>query len=335
MGPTPWPRRLPSSWSSATPIAVRISIRASAAASFTGVSVVSMSWGCGEFNGESTFDGHFTTPDGHQGVTFVASAGDSGSPGMYPAYSPNVVAVGRTLLTLSGGNSYGGETAWSNGGGGISLSEPEPAYQRGVQGTGMRTIPDISFDADPTSGVSVYDSYNDTTGHGPWKTIGGTSLGHVLGGLDRHRRPGTRRPGAFYARRTRPDVAGPLFPGCGRFSRRHGRERRWFHAGPGYDETTGLGSPVADIMISDLASYNIAPRLAVTAGPPGVVAAGQSFGLTVQVARTGWKPRRGIPRSCHHPAGGQLRGRLPGRKPDRDSPRWGRYFLRIDTHACR
>ena len=32
---------------------------------------------------------------------------------------------------------------------------------------GMRTIPDVSFDADPNTGVSVYDSYNDTSGQGP------------------------------------------------------------------------------------------------------------------------------------------------------------------------
>ena len=32
------------------------------AASLPGVSVVSMSWGCGEFNGENTYDSDFTTP---------------------------------------------------------------------------------------------------------------------------------------------------------------------------------------------------------------------------------------------------------------------------------
>ncbi len=257
---------------------------ASAAASFAGVSVVSMSWGCGEFNGEETFDSNFTTPSGHQGVTFVASAGDAGSPGMYPAYSPNVVAVGGTSLTLSGGNSYGGETAWSNGGGGISLSEPEPVYQRGAQGTGMRTIPDIAFDADPNSGVSVYDSYNDTAGNGPWKKIGGTSLGApcwtaLIAIADQ----GRVAQGA--ATLDGPSQTLPVLYSlaAGDFHDITAGSNGGFNAGPGYDETTGLGSPVADVMISDLASYNIAPQLAVTAGPPDVVTAGQSFGLTVQV----------------------------------------------------
>ena len=56
-----------------------------------------------------------------------------------------------------------------------------------------------------------------------------------------------------------------------------------FSAGPGYDEVTGLGSPVADVLVSDLASYDIAPQLAVTAGPPALVTAGEPFGLTVAV----------------------------------------------------
>src|SRR5262249_19726369 len=52
----------------------------------SGVSVVSMSFGGGEFSGETSNDSTFTTPSGHQGVTFLASTGDSGSPGGYPAY---------------------------------------------------------------------------------------------------------------------------------------------------------------------------------------------------------------------------------------------------------
>ena len=45
-----------------------------------GVSVVSMSWGGDEASTDSAnYDSHFTTPSGHQGVTFVASAGDNGA----------------------------------------------------------------------------------------------------------------------------------------------------------------------------------------------------------------------------------------------------------------
>ena len=44
-----------------------------------GVSVVSMSWGGSEFRGQTTYDPFFTTPPGHNGVTFVTASGDNGS----------------------------------------------------------------------------------------------------------------------------------------------------------------------------------------------------------------------------------------------------------------
>src|SRR6202041_323481 len=66
------------------------------AAATPGVSAVSMSWGGGEFSGETSYDSTFLTPSGHQGVTFLASTGDDGTPAGYPALSPDVVAVGGT-----------------------------------------------------------------------------------------------------------------------------------------------------------------------------------------------------------------------------------------------
>src|SRR5262249_57453345 len=85
---------------------------AGTAAATPGVSVVSMSFGATEFSGEQSLDSTFTTPAGHQGVTFLASTGDSGSPGGYPAYSPNVIAVGGTSLTLHPNNTYASESGW-------------------------------------------------------------------------------------------------------------------------------------------------------------------------------------------------------------------------------
>jgi subtilase family serine protease len=82
------------------------------AASQPGVSVVSMSWGFAEgvdvtSSEEALYDSTFATP----GVTFVASTGDYGAADPeYPAFSPNVVAVGGTSLTLNGDNSYNSET---------------------------------------------------------------------------------------------------------------------------------------------------------------------------------------------------------------------------------
>src|SRR5206468_583666 len=62
-----------------------------------GARFVSMSWGGGEFYGETSYDSYFNVP----GVLFAASSGDNGNAGgpSYPAMSPNVLAVGGTSLT--------------------------------------------------------------------------------------------------------------------------------------------------------------------------------------------------------------------------------------------
>jgi hypothetical protein len=136
-----------------------------------GVVAVSMSWGVDEFSGENAYDTTFTAP----GVTYLASAGDS--PGVaYPAASPNVVAVGGTTLKTTGSGSYVSESAWADDGGGDSQFESEPSYQSSVQKTGARSTPDIAFDANPSTGVEVYETPPSGSGGG-WHVVGGTSLG--------------------------------------------------------------------------------------------------------------------------------------------------------------
>ena len=153
------------------------------AASLTGVSVVLMSWGESEYSGETQLDAQLFGPlqAANPGITFLAATGANGAPGLYPAYSPYVLAAGGTSLSLGGSNLYGSEVGWSGSGGGISQFEAEPTYQDEVQSTGQRTIPDVSFDADPNTGVAIYDSYNNVPGgifgdSGPWEQVGGTSL---------------------------------------------------------------------------------------------------------------------------------------------------------------
>ncbi len=252
------------------------------AASLPGVSVVSMSWGLNEYNGEQSVDSTFTTPSGHPGVTFVAASGDSGSPGYYPAYSPNVLAVGGTTLNLNADNTYQSETAWSGSGGGTSQYEPEPAYQGTVQSTGKRTIPDVAFNADPNTGVAVYDSYDDTDNSGPWLEIGGTSAaappwaaliaiadqGRVAAGGSPLDGPTETLP-ALYS-----------LPASDFHDITQG-SNGGFRAGPGYDEVTGLGTPVANQLVPDLLAYGTATHLAVTNQPPANVIAGDSFGIIV------------------------------------------------------
>jgi subtilase family serine protease len=135
---------------------------------------VSNSWGASEFSSETLYDLHFLQP----AVSFFVSSGDAGLPAEYPSASPNVISVGGTTLHLNLSQADPGfETGWSSGGGGCSAYELANAAQlstsQSLCGT-KRATPDVSLDADPASGVSVYDSVR-YQGQAGWFTVGGTS----------------------------------------------------------------------------------------------------------------------------------------------------------------
>jgi subtilase family serine protease len=136
---------------------------------------VSNSWGGSEFSGESSYDPHF----GQSGVSFFVSSGDSGLPAQYPSASPNVISVGGTTLNYSG-TTLTSETGWSGSGGGCSVYETATTAQFAfsqygqVNCAGKRATPDVSLDADPASGVSVYDTTR-YQGQAGWFRVGGTS----------------------------------------------------------------------------------------------------------------------------------------------------------------
>jgi subtilase family serine protease len=142
---------------------------------------VSNSWGgsefCVFFSCETGYDSHFTTP----GVSYFAASGDSGLPASYPSSSPNVISVGGTTLHFDGTGAFTSETGWASGGGGCSSYETANGAQSAfgqyaqVSCAGKRATPDVALDADPNSGVSVFDStaYNGQSG---WFTVGGTSV---------------------------------------------------------------------------------------------------------------------------------------------------------------
>ena len=218
------------------------------ARNLAGVSAITMSFGRSEESTDPSLNSLFTTPSGHAGVTFLASTGDSGSPGEFPAYSPNVVAVGGTTLTING-NSYVSEVGWSDSGGGQSSYESEPTFQNGVQTSGYRQIPDVSFDADPNSGVAIYDSY-DYGSATPWIQVGGTSVaspcwaGLVAIGDQ-------LRTSAGLTTMDGPTQALPLLYGmkAADFHDITSGSNGGFTAHVGYDEVTGIGTPVANNLV--------------------------------------------------------------------------------------
>jgi subtilase family serine protease len=224
-----------------------------------GAHVVSMSWGSNDYSTESSNDSHFN----HSGVTFTASSGDSGGGVIYPAVSPDVVAVGGTTLNLDGLGNVTSETAWSGSGGGISAYETEPGYQSSYpipSTSGKRGNPDVAYNADPNTGVGVYDTtpYNGQSG---WFQVGGTSAGApqwaaLVALVDQTRTSGSLSSNnlssspeynaaatSVYATNYR-DVTSGSNGTCSICS-----------ATPGYDFVTGLGGPLANSLVPYLASH--------------------------------------------------------------------------------
>ena len=153
---------------------------ANTAAGLTGVVAVSNSYGGSEFSGE-TADTNYD----HPGVAFTVSAGDSGWGVEYPAASQYVTSVGGTALTPDSSVARGWtESVWGDGtegtdgdgtGSGCSVYESKASWQDGVTDPlcGNRTVADVAADADPATGVTIYDSYN---GFGGFQSgWGGTS----------------------------------------------------------------------------------------------------------------------------------------------------------------
>jgi hypothetical protein len=260
-----------------------------------GAIAVSMSYGAGEFSGETSYDSVFT----HSGVTYLSSTGDSGAPGGYQAFSPNVVAVGGTSLTLDSSGNYSSESGWSGSGGGISQYESQPPYQSGVvtQSSTRRCTPDISFVADPNTGVRIYDTY----GGSGFFTVGGTSAScPIMAGLTaivdqgnsylfgQSSYTGTDLLTALY-RLPQSDIADILTGNNG------------FAAGAGYDLVTGRGTPIVDRFVSAMDGtpvFNpVDGSLLVTGGAHGstdTITLSQSGGqLEVQISAG--TPLPGIP----------------------------------------
>jgi subtilase family serine protease len=212
-----------------------------------GATVISMSWGGNEFSNETQFDRFFNVPD----VTFTASTGDNGHGLEYPSVSPYVIAVGGTTLRLDSSGNYLSETAWSGSGGGLSSYEAIPAYQSGFpipnDPNRRRGVPDVSYNANPNTGVSVYDTF----GRNGWLVLGGTSEGApqfaalIAVAKSAASRPLTGVNSALYTLAKQNysglyhDITSGTNGSCGYYCTSRA----------GYDYVTGIGTPKASTLI--------------------------------------------------------------------------------------
>ena len=237
--------------------------QAVATAERLGAREVSLSFGGGEAPGDGTFwNGVLDKP----GVAILAASGDNGYLGetgflpdgssfnsaSYPAASPYVVAVGGTSLNQSSGSARGwSETVWDNGtqgtGSGCSHYEPQPSWQTAIPaGCTKRMVADVSADADPNTGLAVYDTWDSAS----WNLVGGTSLSTPLvagmvglaGGYD----SSVYGAQPLYTHRSLTGVVNDVTTGTNVTSVSCSGSPAFFCTGQaGYDGPTGWGTPAA------------------------------------------------------------------------------------------
>jgi hypothetical protein len=222
------------------------------------------------------------------GLTLVAGSGDLGAGGYegtgivaaYPASDPLVTAVGGTQgdpwpngLWNDNPGGYGAEAAWNETfpfqgatGGAPSQLFPAPSYQSGLTGYSKRTVPDVAYNASVAGGVLAVIAANQ--GGGTFIS-GGTSAGApqwsgIFALANQLREQAGKGPlgqanpalyeiyqGSGYA-----DSFHDITVGNNVFDPAVGG----FEAGPGYDLTTGIGTPnVAKLL----------PQLVEAPGMPG------------------------------------------------------------------
>ncbi len=271
------------------------------------VVAISMSWGFMETSNETSYDSYFTTPAGHAGITFIASSGDYGF-SWYPSASPNVLSVGGTSLSLTNSGTYQSETAWFWSGGGYSPFESEPSYQSSIQSTGQRSTPDVSFDANPSTGVEIYETWPRSR-KGSWQVYGGTSLGapawaaiiaivdqgRALAGKGSLDGPTQTLPALYALPASDFHIPSPHegFLGSGGLSSLLGNLFGSDDSGATANTATGLGSPNGPSLVTALVAST------TTTNPPSKSAGGESGNASspTGLTRPTEPPRKG---SAHH-----------------------------------
>ncbi|GCE30267.1 hypothetical protein KDA_57510 [Dictyobacter alpinus] len=244
--------------------------------------VVSVSWGeCELASSSARLDALNTIfkQGAAQGQTFFAASGDAGAYDCTdndvqklavdsPADNPYVVGVGGTTLITGSNKEYLTEIAWGGSlfggilhspgsGGGKSIHFLRPSYQSGSNLTDpQRLVPDVSANADPATGYSIYFTGGKSKGAG-WQVVGGTSAAAPLWAgiavdinqalLATHVSPLGHALPALYRLYNTPQVHPPyhdVTKGSNLF----------YQAGPDYDLATGVGTPDAWNIMRDLQS---------------------------------------------------------------------------------
>ena len=242
---------------------------------------VSTSWGSPEtsvvqatLNAENATFQQMAT----QGQSMFSASGDNGAyddpttpntPKVDdPASQPFVTGIGGTTLTTSAAGAYLSEKAWgdisdttfsangSGGGGGFSTIWPVPPYQTkiGAQFTG-RSVPDVSLNSDPNVGYAIYYS-------GAWQTYGGTSCAAPLWAgftaLVNQQRT-AQGSSALGLLNTAVYQIGAGAHAATDFHDIKTGNNLVYSATPGYDQSTGWGTPIGTALLADLVAYNATP----------------------------------------------------------------------------
>lgn len=261
--------------------------------------VITMSYGeCENLTGTAALTGlrTYAQQAAAQGISWMASSGDSGANGCYgqvpsrgltglsvdqPASIPEVTAVGGTTLNEGTGNywsatndgyhasalTYIPEMTWndtaidgspaaSTGGASVYFSKPAWQTGTGVPNDGWRDVPDIAMPAS-----ADHDAYLVYTS-GLMEAFGGTSVSSPVfagmagllnqyvtaNGLQAAAGQGNMNPRLYALASSSPGAfhditsGNNLVPSCSSTQRNCVPTQVGFNAGPGYDQTTGLGS---------------------------------------------------------------------------------------------
>ena len=173
----------------------------------------------------------------------------------WPSSGPNVISVGGTFLSIRQDGTYLEEAGWedplggSGGGGGLSRYHDRPPWQAGVGvdnafSNGKRQVPDVAGPADPDSGFEV--TYTEAGQGLVTGQVGGTSaaapffaasmlLTQQLAQQEGVAALGPLGPLLYQVAAEQP--AGAVFHDVIRGG------NLLYSAGPGWDYSTGLGTP--------------------------------------------------------------------------------------------